>query len=541
MKRVMALHADRIITNAVIITLDPSNPRAEALAIREGRIVGIGAASDLDSLVGPATVRENAGGKAIIPGLTDAHLHWELTTRWLHNVDLFEVPSRAEAVQRVVAYASRLPAGQWVTGAGWFQDIWPDRAFPLAADLDAVIPDHPAYLTGKSVHVAWVNALALRLVGITADTPDPDGGQIGRDADGQPNGLLFESAMKLVADRIPRQSPEQLADQMLRTQAQAHAFGLTGIHDFDDPSCLRALQIQRERGQLGLRVVKQINRRWFEAALEAGLRWNLGDDWLRIGGFKQFADGALGPRTASMIEAYTGQPENLGIIVTPKAVMQEWANRASAAGLPSTIHAIGDRAVRDVLDVFATVRADEAARGELPGSRRHRIEHVQVIHPDDRHRLAELNLIASMQPIHATQDMQMADSYWGGRSDLAYNPRVQLDQGVVVAFGSDAPVESFDPIKGIHAAVTRQRADGSPGPEGWYPAARVSLTEALIGYTQGPAYAAGMEDRLGKLATGYLADLVVLDRDPYTVPSAELLSLRVEGTMVGGRWRFGGL
>jgi predicted amidohydrolase YtcJ len=537
----LALHADRIITNAVIISLDPARPRAEALAIRDGRIVGIGAAADLDPLIGPHTIRENAAGKVIIPGLTDAHLHWELTTRWLHSVDLFEVPSRAEAVHRVSAFAAGLPAGQWVTGTGWFQDIWDDRAFPSAADLDAAVPDHPVYLAGKSVHVAWVNTRALQLAGITAETPDPPAGQIGRDSNGQPNGLLFERAMRLVADRIPTQTPEQLADHMLRTQAQAHALGLTGIHDFDDPSCLRALQIQHERGLLGLRVVKQINRPWFQAALDSGLRWNYGDDWIRIGGFKLFADGALGPRTATMIEPYLGEPENYGIVVQPKDEMLEWVSRASTAGLPSTIHAIGDRAVRDVLDVYAIVRAEEAARGEAPASRRHRVEHVQVIHPDDRHRLAELKLIASMQPIHATQDMHMADRYWGARSQWAYNPRLQLDQGVVVAFGSDAPVEHFDPIQGIHAAVTRQRADGSPGPDGWYPVARVSLTEALLAYTQGPAYAAGMEDRLGKLAPLYLADLTVLDRDPYSLPSAELLSLRVHATMVDGRWRFGGL
>lgn len=537
----MALHADVVITNAKLITLDPQCPRATAIAVRDGRIVGVGSEADMTPLVGPSTVQQNAGGKAIVPGFSDAHIHWELTTRWLHSVDLFEVPSLEEAVQRVAAFAGGLPAGQWVVGTGWFQDIWAGRAFPVAHDLDAVVPHHPVYLTGKSVHVAWVNSHALALAGITAETPDPPSGQIGRDASGQPNGLLFESAMKLVAERIPVQSPDQLADQMLRTQAEAHRFGLTSIHDFDDPSCLRALQILREREQLGLRVVKQINRRWFEAALELGLRWNLGDDWIRIGGFKMFADGALGPRTAAMIEPYLGEPENYGIVVTPKDEMLYWANRASEAGLPLTIHAIGDRAVRDVLDVLTSVRAEEKRRGELPSARRHRIEHVQVIHPDDRHRLAELNIIASMQPIHGTQDMQMADSYWGNRSQLAYNPRIQLDQGVVVAFGSDAPVETFDPLKGIHAAVTRQRADGSPGPDGWYPPARIGLTEALVGYTQGPAYAAGLESRIGKLAPGYLADLVVLDRDPYLMPAPELLDLRVEGTMVAGHWAFGGL
>jgi predicted amidohydrolase YtcJ len=214
---------------------------------------------------------------------------------------------------------------------------------------------------------------------------------------------------------------------------------------------------------------------------------------------------------------------------------------ASAAGIPSTIHAIGDRAVRDVLNVYAAVRKEEAQRGEPPASRRHRIEHVQIIHPDDANRLADLKIIASMQPIHATSDYKMAQQYWGARSKWAYNPRHQLNKGVVVAFGSDSPIDPFEPLRGIHAAVTRQRPDGSPHPDGWYPENRLTVDEALRGYTQGPAYAAGMEDRLGKLASGYLADLVVLDQDITRVAPADILDVHVQATMVDGVWRYGGV
>jgi predicted amidohydrolase YtcJ len=242
-----------------------------------------------------------------------------------------------------------------------------------------------------------------------------------------------------------------------------------------------------------------------------------------------------------MIEPYDGEPENYGIVVTDKEEMAELVSRASAAGLPSTIHAIGDRAVHDVLDVYEHARREEAARGEPRSARRHRIEHVQLIHPDDVHRLAELDLIASMQPIHATSDYPMADRYWGIRALYSYNPRLQLDRGAVVAFGSDAPYDTMGPLKGIHAAVTRQRADGSPGKDGWNPTARLTVDEALRGFTMGPAYAAGMEDRLGKLMPGYLADLVVLDRDLYAIPPSELLDVRVLATMVGGVWQYGGL
>ena len=308
------------------------------------------------------------------------------------------------------------------------------------------------------------------------------------------------------------------------------------IHDFDDPSCLVALQILRERGDLCLRVVKQINQQWLEAALASGIRRNFGDDWIRIGALKLFADGALGPKTALMFEVYAGEDWNTGMAVVDKETMVDYVCRASAAGLPSSIHAIGDKAVHDVLDVFEIARGQEAARGEARSSRRHRIEHVQIIHPQDSHRLAALGVIASMQPIHATSDMVMADRYWGERAKWAYNPRLQLDYGARVAFGSDAPVEPLDPLLGIHAAVTRQRHGEPAG--GWHPEARISLQEALLGYTQGPAYAAEMEDRLGMLRAGYLADLVLLDRDITLAPAEEIPALQILGTMVDGEWRY---
>ena len=260
-----------------------------------------------------------------------------------------------------------------------------------------------------------------------------------RDVDGTATGLLLETAMEIVRDFVPNPTGEQLADMMAEAQALALKSGITMIHDFDEPSCLVALQILRERGDLGLRVVKQINQRWLDAALASGIRGNFGDDWIRIGALKLFADGALGPKTALMFDPYESEPDNYGMTLVDKEEMVEYVSRASQCGLPSSVHAIGDKAVHDVLDVFESVRREEAARGEPVSSRRHRIEHVQIIHPQDVARLAELDVIASMQPIHATSDMAMADRYWGARSQYAYNPRLQLDQGARIAFGSDAP------------------------------------------------------------------------------------------------------
>ncbi|MBZ0298086.1 MAG: amidohydrolase, partial [Anaerolineae bacterium] len=493
------------------------------------------------ALAGPGTIRENLDGQFVMPGMTDAHIHWLWTARALQEVDVFEVPDKSIAIERVAERAQRVKPGEWITGRGWAQDFWEQAEFPTASDLDAVAPQNPVYLGAKSGHAGWVNNAALRQCGITAATPDPEGGQIARDKSGQPTGILLETAMELVNARIPSPNLDTLADYMLAAQKLALAAGMTGIHDFDGPECLRVLQMLRERGQLALRAVKNINKEWLPAALETGLRWGFGDEWIRIGGLKIFADGALGPRTAYMIEPYEGEPHNYGISVTDKEEMQELVSQASAAGLPSTIHAIGDRAVHDVLDVYEAVRREEAERGETPAMRRHRIEHVQIVHPDDAHRLAELDVIASMQPLHATSDYVSSERYWGARSKWAYNIRLQLDKGAKIALGSDSPVEPFEPLKGVFAAVARKRPDGSPGPDGWYPELRLTIDETLHGFTTGPAYAAGMESHLGQLAPGYLADLVILDRDLYKADPDEILETEVIGTMVDGTWRYGGV
>jgi hypothetical protein len=525
-----------ILLNGNIITLDNKRPLVSALAISYGRVVALGADAQIRQLATAKTAVVDLDGKTVIPGLTDAHLHWEAQARAMRSVNVFEVPAKAIAVERVRERVSGTPAGEWIQGQGWAQDLWADRAFPSKADLDEVAPQNPVYLSAKSGHAAWVNSAALKQARITSSTGDPAGGQIARDAEGAPTGILLETAMDLVSERIPAPTSDQLADMMLEAQAHALQCGLTMIHDFDEPSCLAALQILRERGDLALRAVKQVNQRWLDAALDSGLRGGFGDDWIRIGALKLFADGALGPKTALMFEPYQGEPDNYGMAVVDKEEMIEYVSRASAFGLPASIHAIGDKAVHDALDVFESVRQQEAQRGETPAERRHRLEHVQIIHPRDANRLAELDVIASMQPIHATSDMITADRYWGERTAYAYNPRLQLDCGARVAFGSDAPVEPLNPFLGIHAAMTRQR-NGRPA-GGWHPAARLNLRESLLGFTQGPAYAAGMEDRVGKLDEGYLADLVALDRDIFQVDTEEILELKVLGTMVGGEWRF---
>lgn len=524
-----------ILFNGNIITLDANQPRVSALAVSYGRVAALGADAEIRRLANAATAQVNLDGKTILPGLTDAHIHWEWQARALRAVDVFEAPSKQHAIERVRRRVEQTAPGEWIEGQGWTQSLWEGGAFPDLSDLDAVAPDNPVALEAKSGHALWVNSKALERAGITRSTPDPEGGKIQRGADGQAAGILLESAMNLVREKVPNPRPEQLADMMAEAQREALKRGITMIHDFDDPSCLVALQILRERGALSLRVLKHINQKWLDAAIESGIRAGFGDDWIRIGALKLFADGALGPKTALMFAPYEGEPDNYGMAVVDKEEMVEYVSRASAYGLPATIHAIGDKAVHDALDVFENVRREEAQRRQPAASRRHRIEHVQIMHPQDLSRLAALDIIASMQPIHATSDMIMADRYWGERTQYAYNPRIQLDYGARIAFGSDAPVEPLDPLLGIHAAVTRQRAGQPKG--GWHPQAKLNLHETLLGFTQGPAYAAGMEDRLGKLAPGYLADLIALDRDIYAVAADEIPELKVIGAMVGGDWR----
>jgi predicted amidohydrolase YtcJ len=378
----------------------------------------------------------------------------------------------------------------------------------------------------------------LNIAGVSMNTPDPVGGRIGRFENGSPNGILFESAMKLVSDQIPKPTTDDIVHAIANAQPVLWRMGLTGVHDFDRQPCFSALQILHERGELGLRVLKSISLEALPHAIEVGLRTGFGDDFLRIGGIKIFADGALGPRTAAMIQPYENEPDNLGILMVDAEELFEKGQMAIQNGLSLAVHAIGDRANHEVLNAYMQLQDIDLGKIGKPAQTnlRHRIEHVQLIHPQDASRLAQLGVIASMQPIHATSDMTMADRFWGERAAHSYAIGEQLRYGARLAFGSDAPVESPNPFFGLHAAVTRRRVNGSPGTEGWYPEQRLTVEQALHGFTTGPAYAACMEDRLGKLAVGYLADLLVLDRDPFEIEPDYLRLIQPLATMVAGQW-----
>ena len=422
--------SDLILTNARIHTMDATQPTARAIALRDNVILALGTDDAMRSLLPDAEVID-LHDRCVIPGLIDAHLHAEWTALGLKNIDA-EAPTLDELLRRVEERVKITPAGAWIRGHGWNQNVW-GGVFPTKADLDRVAPEHPVYLTAKSGHAAWGNSLALKMAGVTSSTPNPIGGEIVRNAQGEPTGIFFEGAMELVRRLIPEPSAQQVAEAMRDALPLFHRVGLTGVHDFDGARALQAWQILKERGELNFRVSKTIPVTLQEHAIALGIRSGFGDDRLRINSVKSFADGALGPQTALMIDPYEGSTDNRGISTLDKEEMFENVRKASAAGLSSTIHAIGDKANHDVLDVFAMVRKEEGNT-----RLRHRIEHVQLLHPDDFNRLAQLNVIASMQPIHATSDMLIADRYWGatkrGRVCMAHTTQRRSGAGLRIRF-----------------------------------------------------------------------------------------------------------
>ncbi|MGD2026238.1 MAG: amidohydrolase [Anaerolineales bacterium] len=527
----------KILYNAKIYTLNPNQPHAAALVLNDlppnqGRILAVDDSEQIRESYGHIASAEDLGGKVVLPGLTDAHIHLRQYANMLQSINLFGAGKHA-VLELVAREAARTSPGDWIQGYGWSQDNW-GGAFPTATELDAAAPGHPVLLMGVSLHVLWANSAALKAAGITAQTPDPPKGVIQRDPDGSPNGIILEEAMSLFNHLLPHPTAESTLALFELAQEQLWQMGITGVHNFDRIPSFITLQTLKQQRRLKLRVVQNLPVKSLDVIIASGLRTGLGDDLLRIGSIKAFADGALGSRTAAMMQPYLADPQNTGMLLLDAEDLIDFGEKAVQNGLSLTIHAIGDAANHQMLDGFDHLRRYEQAHC-LPRYR-HRIEHVQVMHQDDIPRLAALDLVASMQPIHATSDIEMADTGWGERARYAYAWRSLLDTGTRLSFGSDAPVDSPNPFHGLYAAITRRKPDGHPGTEGWYPQERIRLEEAFQAYTNGAAYTAGLEESLGMLAPGYLADLLVLDQDPFTLPPEELREVLPAATMLGGEW-----
>lgn len=531
----MTPQANLVLFNGNIRTMDPEQPRASAVAVADDRFVAVGGDDEMQGLLTPGGRAIDLRGRTVVPGFIDAHIHFMSYGLSLQEIDLIDTPSLAAATARVRQRAGQTPPGQWLTGRGWDQSLWDGGRFPTARDLDPVAPAHPVFLRRKCGHAGWLNSRGLALAGITADTPNPEGGEIVRDASGQPTGILLETAMQPAFRCLAEPTDAQATAAVRHAQRVVHRMGIVGVHTKEAADSLRAFQQLRADGDLRLRTVAQIPVAELDSAIRLGLRTGFGDEFLRIGGVKVFSDGALGPRTAWMLDPYEGEPDNTGIAVISLQEMADVVARAVDAGIAVVTHAIGDRANRMVLDAL------EASRKAGKGLHlRHRIEHAQVLHPDDIPRFAALGVIPSVQPIHATQDMRIADQHWGARSRYAYAFRSLWDSGAKLAFGSDAPVETPDVIQGIHAAVTRMRADGSPGGDGWIPAERLTVEEAVWAYTVGAAYAGGTEESQGSISPGKLADLAILSQDIFNIHPMAILETDVEATVFGGGFVFDG-
>ena len=518
--------------NAVVHTGDPETPRATGLVARGEWIAAVGDRAGLRDAF-PHARPVDLGGATVLPAFTDSHIHLAAVGLAMRSVDLSGARSLRDAVATVAAAARTAPPGAWLRGRGWDKNLWPEGRFPGRADLDPVTGGRPAVFRSKDGHAAWVNSAALGRAGIGVASPDPEGGVIVRDpATGEPTGVLTERAVHAVTDLAESAPPEVLEQAIQDATRAAHRAGIGAVHVVEDGEVFAAFQRLRARGELGVRVCMAIPEDSLDAAIALGLRTGFGDAWLRMGGVKIFSDGALGPQTASMLEPYDGQPENRGVIVRTREQLRELSSRAAAHGIALTVHAIGDRANRWVLDAIEAVREDSRRHGL-----RHRIEHVQVLHPDDLPRLARLGVTASMQPIHCAQDRDIVDRYWGERGRYAYAFRSLLRAGTHLAFGSDAPVETLDVLTGIYAAVARKRY-AEPERPAWRPGEALTAREAVHAYTEGAAYAAGEEDAKGRLAPGCVADFVGLSEDLFAIPPDRIPRVRVRFTAVGGVVRY---
>lgn len=512
-------------------TAHSRQPFCEALACVGRRVIAVGSKSDVTSMTDDTFDRIDLQGKALVPAFIDSHIHFRFYSMCQASVNLEGAHDPHDAALRVSKAVEGAKPGTWVVGWGWNKNDWPQGKLPNRSYLDAVAPRNPVALFSKDLHVLWVNTMSLRLGGIGLDTPDPQGGEIAREEGSrQATGVLKESAIDLVGRVIPEPTFEAVTLAMEKGQAELHKFGIAGIHNMEDASAFEALQALRNADRLKLRVTQAIPKENLDDAIDLGLGTGFGDEWLRIGPVKLFADGALGSQTAYLLRPYEGNKENLGIAVTPKEELAELVGRAVLAGLSCSIHAIGDRANRDVLDIFESVKEESAVR-----RLRHRIEHAQLLHPEDVRRFADLGVVASMQPVHILSDIPVAEKYWGRRSRWAYAFRSLTKAGTTLAFGSDAPVETPDPIRGIYGAVARRQLDGTPD-SGWYPEEKLTVEEAVRAYSVGPAMAAGGKPGSGILAPGAYADIAILSTDIFAVPATEICDVSVVGTMVGGEF-----
>jgi len=524
--------SDLILTNGAVVTEDPARPGARAVAVRGDTIAAVGTDDDIVKLAGPKTRRIDLRGAMVVPGLIDAHGHVRSFGEELANLDLHGVASIEEVARRVRERDAVLPPGAWITGHGWDQNLWPGKKFPDHRPLTEAAPGRPVWLRRVDGHASWANRKAMEVAGVTRRTPEPSGGKIERDARGDPTGVFVDNAQDLVKKARPAPTREQIKEWLRLSLQRLAAGGLTEIHDASvDPEDVDAYRELADEGNLPLRVYLMwngIGKALIEPLVERPIFVNYRNR-LTLRAVKLMVDGAMGSRGAVFQEDYSDDKGNRGLFVTEPDELERRAELAMRKGYQVCTHAIGDRGIRLTIDVY-----EKALAAVKPTDPRPRIEHLQCVTPEDVARLKPLGIIASMQPSHATSDMYWAEDRVGPERGMGlYAWRWVLDSGVIIAAGSDFPVDPEKPLIGLHSAVTRQDLKNWPA-GGWHPDQKMSFEEALRAYTRGAAYAAYEEDHKGRIAPGYWADLTVIGKDLREIPPEEIPNAGIDFTIVGG-------
>jgi predicted amidohydrolase YtcJ len=529
--------ANLVLLNGKIWTVNDRQPRAEAVACLGSRIVAVGSNGEIRKWIGAGTEAIDMGGKLVLPGFNDAHVHFFSGGENLASVQLRDAKSEDEFRKRIAEFAAKQPAGRWITGGDWDHENWTPARLPTRQLIDAVTAGHPVFVNRLDGHMALANSQALQLAGITRDTPDPPGGTIVRDAAGEPTGVLKDAAMERmdgVDGVIPAPSEDQIADAVRAAMRYAAENGVTSVQDMSAaPEILRVYQTLLARGELTVRISGHQPLATWQRLAAVGLRADFGGEKLHIGALKGFADGSLGSTTALFFEPYLDAPNTSGLAnseMIPESKMQAHILGADRAGLQVAVHAIGDKANHTVLGMY-----EEAARQNGARDRRFRIEHAQHLRMEDIPRFGTLHVIASMQPYHCIDDGRWAEKRIGPeRAEGTYAFRALLDSGAVLAFGSDWDVAPMQPLMGIYAAATRRTLDGKH-PNGWVPEQKITVAEAIRAYTMGSAYASFDEKIKGSIEPGKLADMVVVSDDILSIPAVEIEKTRVETTVFDGK------
>src|SRR5947208_4562250 len=530
--------ATLIIVNAAVYTVDKQHPRAEAVAVIGDRIVAVGSIAEINSWRGPQTKVIDAAGKLVLPGFNDAHVHFIAGGAQLDQVNLNDAANPQEFAKRIAAQVSKTPKGEWILGGRWDETKWPNPQLPTKELVDPVTRATPIFVERYDGHEALANSAAMKLAGIDAKTADVPGGVIVRDATGNPTGIFKDAAMTLMYKAIPPMSREQRIRATRRALEHAASLGVTSVQhmnpEFPDVAAYSELA---EKGELTTRIYAvPMETEWRDQA-KVGIRHAWGSSSLRLGAVKGYADGSLGSRTAYMFEPFADDPRNPGLLsdeMHPPSAMRERLMQADAAGLQIRIHAIGDRAISMMLDIFGDIEKEHGYHDQ-----RFAIEHAQHMAQKDFERFAKLHVIASMQPYHAIDDGRWAEARLGhDRARHSYAWRTFLDHGVTVAFGTDWPVAPLDPTQGLYAAVTRATLDGKNS-GGWIPEEKITLPEAIEAYTVGAAFAEFQESEKGSISPGKLADMVIMSDNIFGLKPEAIRNVKVKTTIVGGKVVYG--